>query len=150
MSVRLLRHPTRRVAPKYTDALESFWHTLLYIILRHCDHDYNSQKIVSTLKGLGEYTFEHGRMVGGAHKEDELETQWHIMMMRIGSPPLRYVLKKSAIVLAARYNDHEDLDTLGILNSPEWMENAFDGVLNDPNWDWDIGKGNVQRDLSHQ
>lgn len=83
MSVRLLRHPTRRLVPKYADALESFWHTLLYITLRHCDHNYSSREIVSVLEVMSDYTFENGRMVGGVQKRDELKTRRDIMKMGI-------------------------------------------------------------------
>lgn len=144
MSVRLLQHPTRRLLPKYADALESFWHTLLYIALRHCDHNYSSQEIVFVLEDMmSDCTFKNGKMVGGVQKEDELKTRRHIMKMDIRSPPLRYILRKSAKILAARYNH----DTHAITDTMEpWkqMESAFDDILKDPTSAWDRGKENVQ------
>jgi hypothetical protein len=146
MSVRLLRDPTRRLIPKYIDTLESFWHTLLYITLRHCDHNYDSRKIVSILKAMSGFTFENGKMVGGVQREDELKTRRHIMKMDIRSPPLQYILRKSAIFLEARYSHHPP----AITAREFWkrMESAFDDILNDPTSAWDRGNKNVQRDLS--
>lgn len=145
MSVRLLRHPTRRLVPKYADALESFWHTLLYITLRHCDHNYSSREIVSVLEVMSDYTFENGRMVGGVQKRDELKTRRDIMKMGIRSPPLRYILQTSAIFLAVQY-----YDSYASRDARKRMESAFDDILKDPTSAWDRGMKNVQRDLSRK
>ncbi|KIM37440.1 hypothetical protein M413DRAFT_30901 [Hebeloma cylindrosporum] len=130
MAARLLLKPENRPIPDYTDDLESFWYTLLYITLRHCEHDYNLEKVVSTLNHMFHYMFEDkGRPAGGMAKRYELQTQTMVKEMGIRSPPLLRFLRNSAQIPASRYcNEQEAIEEITRLQS-EYLGNDFQFYL---------------------
>ncbi|KIM37441.1 hypothetical protein M413DRAFT_448493 [Hebeloma cylindrosporum] len=165
MAARLQMEPEKNLRPDYTDDLESFWHTLLYISLRWCEHDLDPTKVVHIINAAG-------RPVGGHHKSMELQTRAYLKSMGIRSPPLLRILRNSARILASRYcgeqeaieeitwlrsqyvgndfqfylmKDHRDLFLTNYLDwanfqtlkTSNWMEKIFDN-----------GQGKVERDLS--
>ncbi|KIM42444.1 hypothetical protein M413DRAFT_70734, partial [Hebeloma cylindrosporum] len=75
MAARLLLAPENRPIPDYTDDLESFWYTLLYITLLKCEHAYKLGEVVSTLNYLFHYMVgDEGKKTGGTYKRYELQT----------------------------------------------------------------------------
>ena len=103
--------------------MESFWHVLLWIALRHCDHRMNGMKLAFVLGSLFDqkYTNETGQAYSGGSKRDSLKSQSHITEMKLASKVLHTILVNTAQVLATRYPDSEVQD--GILEVQRMWEN---------------------------
>ena len=91
--------------PNREDDLESFWHVLLWVAIRRCDHKLPSSNIVASLRNLFDdmYTDETGQTKGGDYKLELLNSQKLIKNMALGSPVLEVILVTVAKILAARY-----------------------------------------------
>ncbi|KIM37455.1 hypothetical protein M413DRAFT_448506 [Hebeloma cylindrosporum] len=127
MAARLLVEPEKNLRPDYTDDLESFWHTLLYISLRWCEHDLDPTKVVHIISELFDYKTQDaaGRPVGGHHKSMELQTRAYLKSMGIRSPPLLRILRDSARILASRYcGEEEAIEEITRLRS-QYVGNDF-------------------------
>ena len=91
--------------PSRDDDLESFWHVLLWVILRHCDHELSLDGVVASLRDLFDnvYIDITGKRNGGRYKLELLHSQKLIKNMALGSPVLEVILVTVATILAARY-----------------------------------------------
>ena len=91
--------------PNRDDDLESFWHVLLWVALRRCDHKLPSSNIVASLRNLFDdmYADETGQKKGGGNKRSLLTSQSLFVDMALGSPVLEVILVTVATILAARY-----------------------------------------------
>ena len=103
--------------------MESFWHVLLWIALRHCDHRMSGMKLADALGSLFDHKYigENGQAYSGGSKEDSLKSRSHIRHMELASEVLRTILVNTAQVLAIRYPNSEDQD--GILEVQRMWEN---------------------------
>ena len=106
MAARLLELPEPEVLPPIPnrdDDLESFWHVLLWIALKHCQHELSSSFIQSWLQNPFDSSYTgliSAQMYG---KESELGSQSVIRKMRLGSEVLGTILSDVAKVLDTRY-----------------------------------------------
>ena len=100
--------------PNREDDLESFWHVLLWITLRHCDHQMPLTRIVHTLGLLFDcmYVGGTGQMQGGQFKRDSLMTQLSVTDMRLASKVLNTILSDTAEVLSIRYPSDKTQDQI--------------------------------------
>jgi len=91
--------------PSRDDDLESFWHVLLWVTLRHCDHELSFDRIVASLRDLFDNAFigATGQRNGGDNKRSLLTSQSLFVDMALGSPVLEVILVTVATILAARY-----------------------------------------------
>jgi len=91
--------------PSRDDDLESFWHVLLWVTLRHCDHELSFDRIVASLRDLFDNAFigATGQRNGGDNKRSLLTSQSLFVDMALGSPVLEVILVTVAKILAARY-----------------------------------------------
>ena len=103
--------------------MESFWHVLLWIALRHCDHRMSRMKLADTLDVLFDHKYisETGEVYSGGCKLASLKSQLRITDMKLGSKVLHTILVNTAQVLATRYPNSEDQD--GILEVQQMWEN---------------------------
>ena len=103
--------------------MESFWHVLLWIALRHCDHRMSSLGLADTLVSLFDhkYTDETGQAYSGGSKRALLKSQSQITEMELASKVLHTILVNTAKVLASRYPNSED--QRGILEVQRMWEN---------------------------
>ena len=130
MAARLIlnRHagmPPSIPIPTRDDDLESFWHVLLWVALRHCDHQLDSMDIVDLLGSLFDHMYigGTGQMAGGNIKRAYLKSQDCINDMKLRSNILHKIFKNTAKPLATRYSSHEDLnDILEVQKVWEKME----------------------------
>jgi hypothetical protein len=109
--------------PNREDDMESFWHVLLWIALRHCDHRMDGVQLADALGSLFDHKYiaETGRAYSGGYKRDSLKSQLHIAEMKLASKVLRTILVNTAQVLAIRYPNSED--QRGILEVQRMWEN---------------------------
>ena len=90
--------------------MESFWHVLLWIALRHCDHCMSPIKLADALVSLFDhkYTDETGQAYSSGYKRDSLKSRSIITEMELASEVLDRILVNTAQVLASRYPDSKD------------------------------------------
>ena len=100
--------------PNRDDDLESFWHVLLWVALRHCDHQLDSTDIVDLLGSLFDHMYigGTGKMAGGRAKRDSLETRSSIKDMELRSNILHEILENTAKPLATRYSSAKELNVI--------------------------------------
>ena len=100
--------------PNRDDDLESFWHVLLWVALRHCEHQLDSTDIVDLLGSLFDHMYigDTGKMAGGRAKRASMTSQDCIKDMKLRSNILHEILKNTAKPLATRYSSHEELDDI--------------------------------------
>ena len=100
--------------PNRDDDLESFWHVLLWVALRNCDHEMGSITIVHLLGSLFDciYVGDTGQMTGGHAKRDSLETRSSIKDMELRSNILHEILENTAKPLATRYSSAKELNAI--------------------------------------
>jgi len=96
--------------PNRDDDLESFWHVLLWVALRRCDHKLPSSNIVASLRNLFDdmYTDETGQTKGGDNKLELLNSQKLIVAMKLGNRLLHHIFVATATILAARYPESDE------------------------------------------
>ena len=117
MAARLIMGETPGTTPPVPDRgddLESFWHVLLWIALKYCDHQMNAARVVDLLGSLFDHKYigQHGQAQGGLSKRDSLMTQANVRDMELGSKVLRAILVNTAKVLAIRYSSEEIEDQI--------------------------------------
>jgi hypothetical protein len=114
---------TPPLIPNREDDMESFWHVLLWIALRHCDHRMSGMKLADTLGSLFDHKYigETGQAYSGGSKEDSLKSRSHMRQMELASKVLHTILVNTAQVLAIRYPNSEDQH--GILEVQRMWEN---------------------------
>jgi cell fate (sporulation/competence/biofilm development) regulator YlbF (YheA/YmcA/DUF963 family) len=96
---------TPPLIPNREDDMESFWHVLLWIALRHCDYCMSGMKLADALGSLFDHKYigETGQAYSGGSKEDSLKSRSHITQMKLASKVLHRILVDTAEVLATRY-----------------------------------------------
>ena len=109
--------------PNREDDMESFWHVLLWIALRHCDHCMTPMQLADALVSLFDhkYTDETGQAYSGGYRRALLKSQSQITEMELASKVLHTLLVNTAQVLASRYPNSEIQD--GILEVQRMWEN---------------------------
>ena len=102
--------------PNREDDLESFWHVLFWIALKHCDHRKNPLAVVQLLghlfdsKDIG----ETGQAEGGGYKCAALTSPSTVIRVKLVSTVLETILVDTAAVLATRYPSSRKIED-GIL-----------------------------------
>jgi len=96
--------------PNRDDDLESFWHVLLWVALRRCDHKLPSSNIVASLRNLFDdmYADETGQKKGGGNKRSLLTSQSLFVDMKLGNRLLHRIFVATATILAARYPESDE------------------------------------------
>ena len=128
MAARLIlnREPgTPPPIPNRDDDLESFWHVLLWVALRRCDHQLHSRNVVELLGSLFDHMYigGTGQMEGGNIKRAYMKSQDCINDMKLRSNILHKIFKNTAKLLATRYSSDEELnDILEVQRMWEKME----------------------------
>jgi serine/threonine protein kinase len=91
--------------PNREDDLESFWHVLFWIVLKHCDHRANSRSVGQLLGSLfdSKYVGETGQAEGGGYKRAALTSPSTVRGIGLVSTVLDTLLVDTASVLATRY-----------------------------------------------
>ena len=118
MAARLImdRTPdTRPPIPDREDDLESFWHVLLWIALKYCDHQLNPTAVVDLLGSLFDHQYigQDGQVQGGQFKFTFLmASPSSITAMKLGSQVLDMILVDTAEVLAIRYPSRKAQDQI--------------------------------------
>ena len=118
MAARLIVHRKAGMPPPIPnrdDDLESFWHVLLWVALRNCDHEMGPITIVHLLGSLFDciYVGDTGQMTGGHAKRASMKSQDCINDMKLRSNILHDILENAAELLATRYPSDKQLN--GIL-----------------------------------
>ena len=100
--------------PNRDDDLESFWHVLLWVALRHCDHQLHSKDVVELLGSLFDYMYigGTGQIAGGNIKRAYLKSQDCINDMKLRSNILHEILENIAKPLATRYSSDRELNAI--------------------------------------
>ena len=100
--------------PDRDDDLESFWHVLLWVSLRHCEHRLHSSKVVDHLGSLFDHMYigGTGQVEGGDAKRASMTSQDCIKDMKLRSNILHAILKNTTKPLAIRYSSDEELDDI--------------------------------------
>ena len=101
---------TPPLIPDREDDMESFWHVLLWIALRHCDHRMSGMKLVDTLGVLFDHKYigDTGQLYSGGCKLASLKSRLCITDMELASKVLDTILVNTAEVLATRYLSKKD------------------------------------------
>ena len=101
--------------PNRDDDLESFWHVLLWVALRYCDHRLHSSKVADLLGSLFDHMYigDTGQVEGGDAKRASMTSQDCIKDMKLRSNILHDILENAAELLATRYPSDKQLN--GIL-----------------------------------
>jgi len=96
--------------PNRGDDLESFWHVLLWVTLRHCEHKLSFDRIVASLRDLFDNAFigRTGQRNGGDNKRSLLTSQSLFVDMKLGNRLLHYIFVATATILAARYTESDE------------------------------------------
>ena len=96
--------------PNRDDDLESFWHVLLWVALRRCDHKLPSSNIVASLRNLFDdmYADETGQKKGGGNKRSLLTSQSLFVDMKLGNRLLHHIFVATATILSARYPESDE------------------------------------------
>ena len=97
--------------PNREDDLESFWHVLLWVAFRHCDHQLDPIDLVEGLDSLFDHKFigDNGQLRGGQLKRSFLTSPAYITDMELGSKILDKILVSTAELLGSRYSFDEAL-----------------------------------------
>ena len=100
--------------PNRDDDLESFWHVLLWVSLRHCEHRLHSSKVVDHLGSLFDHMYigGTGQVEGGDAKRASMTSQDCIKDMKLLSSILHEILKNTAKPLATRYSSDKELNDI--------------------------------------
>ena len=117
MAARLIVHRKAGMPPPIPnrdDDLESFWHVLLWVALRNCDHEMDPITIVHLLGSLFDcvYVGDTGQMTGGLAKRASMTSQDCIKDMKLRNNILHEILKNTAKPLATRYSSDEELNDI--------------------------------------
>lgn len=97
--------------PDRDDDLESFWHVLLWIVLRHCEHHLMDSHILTCLHTLFDCGYiDAGQRHGGDHKLAKLVSTRTIKNLTFDSNPLFNILVRTATVLAVRYPQSREIE----------------------------------------
>jgi len=96
--------------PSRDDDLESFWHVLLWVTLRHCDHELSLGGIVASLHDLFDnaYIGGTGQRNGGRNKHSLLNSQSLFVDMKLSNRLLHHIFIATATILAARYPESDE------------------------------------------
>jgi len=116
MAARLIieREPgTPPPIPSRDDDLESFWHVLLWVTLRHCDHELLFDRIVASLRDLFDnaYIGGTGQRYGGDSKHSLLTSQSLFVDMKLSNRLLHHIFIATATILAARYPESDEKES---------------------------------------
>ena len=92
------------------DDLESFYHVLNWMALRHTSHSLNSRTLTSELQRIFDYSFrsEDGRSAGGMAKIAEISSGTSNKFAAFKNQPLARLLKTIRKSVAIRYQDESD------------------------------------------
>ena len=89
---------TPRPIPNRDDDLESFWHVLLWVALRCCDHQLHCRNVVELFGSLFDHMYigGTGQMEGGNIKRAYMKSQDCIHDMKLRSNILHEILETTA------------------------------------------------------
>jgi len=109
--------------PNRGDDLESFWHVLLWVTLRHCEHKLPFNGIVASLRDLFDnaYIGGTGQRNGGRNKLELLNSQKLFVAMKLGNRLLHHIFVATSTILAARYPESDEKEAQLIEVEKIWM-----------------------------
>ncbi len=92
------------------DNLESFYHVLTWMALRHSSHSLNSQMLTSDLQRIFDYSYrsQGGTAAGGQSKLAEVVSGVSNKFATFKNRPLAKLLEAIRKVVAIRYQDEPD------------------------------------------
>ena len=121
--------------PNRGDDLESFWHVLLWVTLRHCEHNLPFNGIVASLRDLFDnaYIGGTGQRNGGRYKLELLNSQKLFVAMKLGNRLLHQIFVATATILAARYPESDEKEAQLIKVEKIWkMVQSENAHLQEP------------------
>ena len=148
-AARLLFRKDKEPPHNREDDLESFYHVLNWLALRHTSHSLNSRTLTSELQRIFDYSFisEDGRAEGGQAKRGELLTGYTNKDAKFQNLALARLLKAIRRLVAIRYqNDSDDeAESLSTDRSRSWVNQLqkrheftslfIDALTKDQDWD---------------
>ncbi|ESK86363.1 hypothetical protein Moror_5010, partial [Moniliophthora roreri MCA 2997] len=135
---------------KRADDLESFFHVLCWVLLKHGPHSLTATKVVERLNQNYDYVMiSEGRSIGGTHKETSLRSRAMRDPEMVSDVCLKKLLVDFEDLVAVRYDhapsneDREQYDKIAarmqyddalLDRQPVWKYDKFLERLED--WDW--------------
>ena len=127
------------------DDLESFYHVLNWMALRHTSHTLDAQSLTSELQRIFDYVFrsQSGRAAGGMTKIAEILSGTCNKFAAFKNQPLAELLETIRTLVSVRYQEPDRKVVQPVsdhyqnkLRQPEEFTSLFTNVLmNDQNWD---------------
>ena len=145
-AARLLLETGDKSPHNRADGLESFYHVLNWMALRHTSHSFSSEMLTFELHRIFDsaYRSHGGRVAGGQAKRSELSTGHTNMDAAFKNQPLATLLDDIRNLVAVRYQrkpnaeagtDHHQ-SLMNKLCEQEEFTNLFtQALMNDQDWD---------------
>ena len=145
-AARLLLSKPNQSPHNREDDLESFYHVLNWMALRHTSHTLDAQSLTSELQRIFDYVYrtQSGRAKGGRAKRDALSTGHTNEEANFQNLPLAMLLETVRNLVAVRYHtkpkgnaEKSEIDRLtNKLRKREEFTSLFtEALMNDQDWD---------------